>query len=261
MSHKVALGAYVERDSFLHKLDARAALGLSLVLILAVFLINSWLALALYTLATLSILILSKQGVIATLKRSLPLIWTLAFLALFNLFMNLDGPVVATLGPVTIHERGIIAATLFPARMLCGVLIGMTTLSSVSPTKLGQALDHALKPLARFGFPAHEISLVATLMLKAIPGITRDARDIVAAMRLRGTRISIFKLSSLIQILTALIAQSMRRAQATARALIARNWNYPGVHTSLHPLRFSGRDALAAVVVCAFVVVLVWLNL
>ncbi len=88
MFKDITIGQYVEGNSFIHKMDARVKILLSLFYIIILFLISSPVAYAVFTAFTLFLVYLSKVPPKFILRGLKPMMYILVFTAVLNLFMT-----------------------------------------------------------------------------------------------------------------------------------------------------------------------------
>ena len=186
-----------------------------------------------------------------------PLMVFLAVLSLFNLFFVRTGNVVATLGPVSVTDGGVLAAALYTARFALALVLGSLIMLTTTPTQLSDAFDRMLSPLSRVGLPGHEVAMVFSLMMRFIPTLADEASAIIDAQSLRGGAFDeggpVQRVRSIVPVVVALLASGLRHADGLSRALDARCYEGGEGRTHFHEQRLGARDAVAALVTASFI--------
>ena len=241
----------------MHGLDPRTKVACALAVSVAAFAIGTPAQLAVAVAGLLAAILVSRVGVWRVLRSMSPVAATLAALAVVNLLVVRVGDVVWRLGPVVVTQGGLSAAALFPSRMAVGAAAFGLLLLTTTPSRLTDALDATLAPLSRLGLPGHELAMVFSLMLRFVPILAEEARNVIDAQAIRGAGIGegspARRLRSVTPALVALLAASLRHAERLSRALDARCYEGGAARSHWHPLRMGARDAVAAAL-CALLV-------
>ena len=169
MAIKLSLGQYFVADSPIHRMDPRAKIVCALAVIVSVFFIHSIPQLALGFAFVVFMAFPSHVPAIKLLESIRPVVFVLLLLGLFNLFVTTTGDVVFSAGILRITTDGIRAAFIYSLRLVIGVIAGVLILLTTTPSRLTDAFDSLLSPLARIGLPGHELAMVFSLMLRFIP--------------------------------------------------------------------------------------------
>lgn len=256
----VTMGQYLPGDSFIHRLDPRTKLSVFLFITLAVTFSPSYAANAVLVLVTLLLVLLSRVPlgyIFAGIKPALPLIATLALLQL--LFY---GDVYAPYGMATrtlarwgwIHVTNgsvqlvVVSALRFVELLfLTSLLTNTTTL-----TDLTHGMERMLHPFARFGLPAHELSLVATIALRFVPLLAEQLEIIMKAQASRGAEIAhrgklqfITTARQVAALIVPLFVDAFRRAEDLVLAMEARCYVGGRGRSSYVRLKFAPPDFVA----------------
>ena len=264
MAFRITLGRYVPANSPIHRLDPRAKLLCGFALMISVFFIHTPVQLAFSWVAALLLVMASRIPAIKVLESVKPIIAVLLVLSVFNLFLVTDGTTLLSLGPIHITDQGLWAAVNYSLRLVVAVLVAMLILLTTTPTQLTDAFDALLSPLSRLGMPGHEIAMVFSLMLRFIPTIADEASAIIDAQTARGGRLAEGSLAkrvrSVVPVIVALLASSLRHANDLSRALDARCYEGGSARSHWHPLIWSWHDSLAVAITCAYISALILLG-
>ena len=241
----ITLGQYFPGSSLLHRLDPRSKIIFTFLFIVAIFLCR-WLVSYGLTLAVLLVLIvISRVKPSVFLKGMKPVVFIIIFTAILNLFYT-PGNELWSYGILKITEQGLWKAGFMVLRILmlicCTLLLTYTT----SPILLTDGLERLLRPLKRFGFPVHELSMMMSIALRFIPTLIQETDKIINAQKARGADFDsgnlIQKAKALIPILIPLFISSFRRAEELAVAMECRCYHGDEGRTSLRQLKMAPRD-------------------
>jgi energy-coupling factor transport system permease protein len=176
----ITLGRFVPGDSFLHRLDPRFKLAGLPILVIAAFVAQAaGQRLALAMLAGL--LILLAGGHWRFFLRGL---WVLRWLFLCTVLLHLlFSPGRTLFGSVWLSLDGLLRGLLVCEQLALAVLFSSLLTLSTSPPELAAAVSSILLPLARFGVPVRELSLLLLLALHFIPILREEALAQLAASR------------------------------------------------------------------------------
>ena len=180
-----------------------------------------------------------------------PLMVLVAFVAILTLFTEQSGRVLFHLGFIQISEGSIYSCCFIACRMflmMCGMsLVTMTT----TTLDLTQAVEKLLMPLARVGFPAHEIGMILGIALRFMPQFATELFQTYQAQVSRGAKVASGPIGSL-KFLSS-ISSVFRHAETLASAMDARCYHGEAGRTRLHPLRFCAYDVAAGVFMLALI--------
>ncbi len=264
MAFKITLGRYMPADSPIHRLDPRTKILCGLAIMISVFFIRTPLQLAFGWLVALALVLASRIPVRKVLVSLRPIILMLIVLSVFNLLLVTTGDVLVTWGPLRITTDGVWAAVNYSLRLVVAVIAATLILLTTTPTQLTDAFDALLAPLSRIGLPGHEIAMVFSLMLRFIPTIADEAGAILDAQTARGGALAegslVRRVRSMVPVIVALLASSLRHADNLSRALDARCYEGGAARSHWHPLQLHVRDGVATLLTVAYVVTLLCLH-
>ncbi|MCR4706830.1 MAG: energy-coupling factor transporter transmembrane protein EcfT [Clostridiales bacterium] len=254
----ITLGQYYPGDSPVHRMDPRAKLILAIVYIVGVFFIGN-LPGYLLALAFLYLVVRLSGLPFSYLLRGLrPLRFILIFTFLLNLLFASGETVLFAAGPLTITKEALTSAAYFCLRLVFLVMGTSVLTLTTSPVQLTDALEHLLHPLARFGFPAHELAMMMTIALRFIPTLLEEADKIKKAQMARGADFEsgnlLARAKALIPLLVPLFVSAFRRANDLAMAMEARCYRGGENRTRLRALHFTKLDAYGCLAMAVFLV-------
>lgn len=180
----MTMGRYVGGDSFLHRLDPRLKLTAFPLLVIAAFAahtVGQRLALALLAGA----LIILAGGHWRFFLRGL---WALRWLFLCTVLLHLFfSPGRTLFGSLWLSHDGLLRGLQVCEQLALAILFSSLLTLSTSPEELAAAVSALLMPLARFGLPARELSLLLLLVLHFIPVLREEGLAQLAAGRESGS--------------------------------------------------------------------------
>ncbi len=260
----VTLGQFFPGDSILYKIDPRAKLLMAIALIVLVFIVQGFAGFALILLFVAWCAISTRIGMKYMLGGLKPLFVVILITFILNLFLQKDGNVVVQLWIIRITDGGIRTAVFMAVRLsllvLCSQLLTLTT----SPISLTDGMEALMRPLAKIGFPAHEISMMMSIALRFIPTLMEETGKIRRAQMSRGADFesgNLFaRVKAMVPLLVPLFVSAFRRADELAMAMEARCYRGGAGRTRMKQLKLMWRDAAAAFVLMLMYAAIIALN-
>lgn len=262
LSDNIALGRYVEKDSFMHSLDPRVKLLGLFVLAGFAFSINSFFDVSLMFGYTLILMILSGLSLAYYLKSLKSVLFIVAFAFVIQLFTR-GGNTLFQIGFIRISDLGLFNAFIISFRIIFAVLLSSVLTLTTSPTSLAHALEDVLR---WFFIPqkfAHEVAMVMTIAIRFIPVIANEADRIMKAQLSRGANFDDRKFSGkvkgAISIIVPLLVSALRRAEDLSIAMEARGYNGWEGRTRFKQFKWKLKDTLFLIsfIVFCFVIIFV----
>lgn len=261
-----SFGSYYAGHSFVHRLDPRTKLLVGFGFLFIALASHTFPALAVLAIGIGISYALARIPAHYAVRSVAPLMVLVAFVAILTLFTEQSGRVLFHLGFIQISEGSIYSCCFIACRMflmMCGMsLVTMTT----TTLDLTQAVEKLLMPLARVGFPAHEIGMILGIALRFMPQFATELSQTYQAQVSRGAKVAsgpIGSLKFLSSISIPLFASVFRHAETLASAMDARCYHGEAGRTRLHPLRFCAHDVAAgvfmlALILCAAAVIILF---
>ncbi len=251
MIKDITIGQYVPGESFIHKLDPRTKIIISLLFIINLFIVNNFYG-YIFVVLFLGIVISVSKLPLKYLYKGVRGVFVLILItAVLNLFM-VPGSADTLLFKwnfITIYEEGVNTAVFMALRLIL-LIMGTSVLTlTTSPIELTDAIERLLNPFKKIGVPAHELAMMMTIALRFIPTLMDETDKIMKAQKARGADFEsgglIKKAKSLIPLLVPLFISSFRRADELAMAMEARCYRGGEGRTRMKKLIFTGRDVIA----------------
>lgn len=259
-----SFGSYVPGESAVHELDPRAKLLLGCVFIAELLCARTAWALVIAFLFVVGVYLLARIPVRRALQSLAPLMVIVVLVALLNLVTIQGGEVLFDGGILHISQGGLETAAFVAARLTI-MMLGMSLITLTTPTiDLSEAFERLFHPLARFGFPAHELGMIMGIALRFMPQFATELSAVYHAQISRGARLSsspVHGVRMVSSLVVPLFASVFRHAETLSAAMDARCYHGGGGRTHLKPLRFTYRDALAAAAIALSAVAVVFANM
>jgi energy-coupling factor transport system permease protein len=251
MLRDITVGQYLPLTSAVHKMDPRFKLMASMLYIVSLFLVNSFIG-YLVVLAFLSLTVLASKVPYKYLLRGLkPVVMIIFFAFGINIFLT-PGTELFSWGIITITQEGVRQAFFMASRLILLIMgTSMLTLTT-SPIELTDGLERLLNPFKRIGLPAHELAMMMTIALRFIPTLLEETDKIMKAQMARGADFEsgnlVKRAKSLIPLLVPLFISAFRRADELAMAMEARCYRGGENRTRMKILKFTYMDIIGALV-------------
>lgn len=264
MLEKMLLGRYIQSDSWIHKLDPRTKLISSFYFIIIIFLANNWLSYVVLTLFTFTAIYLSDINLKFFLNGVKPLIWLILFTVIFQVLFTTGGTVYFQWGFLAITSNGLINGAYIFARLVLIIFMSTLLTLTTAPLELTDGIEHLLRPLAKLGFPSHEIALMLSIALRYVPTLMDEAQKIMNAQRARGVEFNqgsfVQRMKAIIPILVPLFVSAFNRAEEMATAMEARGYRGGEGRTKYRQLDYGKGDLIVLVSMILLTAILVGLR-
>ena len=257
----ITIGQYFPSDSPLHRLDARVKLVITLLYIVSLFLIKSFIRYAFVIIALAIVIKVSKVPFKFMVKGLKSLVFIIIFTALINVFTVKGGETLVTFWKLSITTEGVFFAIKMALRIIL-LIIGSSLLTlTTTPIKLTDGIEALLKPLSKIGVPAHDIAMMMTIALRFIPTLLDETDKIIKAQQARGADFDTGRLRdkarALVPILVPLFISAFRRADELAMAMESRCYNGGANRTRMNVMKVTSIDYKAIILFVVYWVVII----
>lgn len=249
MLKDITIGQYIPGDTFVHKLDPRTKILLTIAFIISLFVVDNFIGYVIVVSFLALTVYIAKIQPRYLYKGLKPVFILIAFTAGLNLFMirGTAETLVFEFGFIKIYQEGISTA-IFMALRLIFLIMGTTVMTlTTSPIELTDGIERLLKPIGKE--LAHELAMMMTIALRFIPTLIDETDKIMKAQKARGADFEsgglIQKAKSLIPLLVPLFVSAFRRADELAMAMEARCYRGGAGRTRMKELQFSDKDLIA----------------
>ena len=263
MIKNITIGQYIPGKSVIHSLDPRMKILITLLYMITIFLVNSFLG---YLVLVLFLALVMKLGDLKlkfVLKGLKPILILLSFTAILNmLIITGQGEPLISIGIFSIYREGVIRAVFMLLRITL-LVVGTTILTlTTSPIELTDAIERLLNPFKKIGVPAHELAMMMTIALRFIPILIDETDKLMKAQMSRGVDFEegnlVQRAKSLVPILVPLFISAFRRADDLATAMEARGYRGGAGRTRMKILKTNSRDYYALGVFSVFLLLVVY---
>ena len=265
MLRDVTFGQYYPADSFVHKMDARIKLVLTLLYMVGIFFVQSFVVFGFVTVLLLAVVLVSRVPLRSVLRSVRGIVVLLVFTAILNLFFTKgadasEQPLWAW-SPwngftIEIYVNGLKSAAKIFLRLVYLVVGSCILTLTTTPVDLTHAVESLLKPLRVVKFPVHEFALIMSLTLSFIPSLIEETDRIIRAQKARGADFDtgglVKRAKAFVPILIPLLVGGFRRAEELANAMNSRCYEGATKRTCMRVMKLSWRDLVASLVIVIF---------
>ncbi|WP_297519853.1 energy-coupling factor transporter transmembrane protein EcfT [uncultured Clostridium sp.] len=251
MLKDITIGQYIPGDSFVHKLDPRTKIILTILYVINLFLVGKLYGYGFSILFLILAIVISRVPFGFIYKGLKPIFILIIITSIFNIFMIKGTPetLIWKWKFFEIYQDGIIMAVKMVLRLIL-LIMGTSILTlTTSPIELTDGIENLLNPLKKIKFPAHELAMMMTIALRFIPTLIDETDKIMKAQKARGADFEsgniMQKAKSLIPLLVPLFISSFRRADELAMAMEARCYRGGEGRTRMKKLKYTARDGVA----------------
>ena len=248
MNLNITMGQYYPVDSFVHRLDPRTKILLTILMIVAVFMVHSLVGYAL-VLAFLYWAAKCSNVPFKMLMKGIKPLRIILILTFIDWWI------------FHITREGLTQAVHYSLRLVFLVLATSLMTLTTSPIALSDGIELLLSPLKRFHFPAHELAMMMSIALRFIPTLMEEEDKIMKAQMARGADFETGNLfaraKAMIPLLVPLFVSAFRRAGELAMAMEARCYHGGENRTRLRKLEITKNDYLAYGAVLALILLIV----
>ncbi len=252
MGNVFSFGSYYPGASIIHRQDPRAKLLLGFVFIIAILCAGNFAALGIVAVFVVVCYALAGIPAAKAMRSLAPLLAIVVLASVLNLFVTQGGAVLVDWWFIRISEAGVHACAFIAARLLL-MMMGMSLITMTTVTlDLTEAVERLLAPFARFGLPAHELGMIMGIALRFMPQFASELSTLYHAQISRGATLGsspVKGIRMLSSLMVPLFASVFRHAETLSSAMDARCYHGSVGRTRLHPLKFSTRDAGAAIAI------------
>ncbi|MEE3381684.1 MAG: energy-coupling factor transporter transmembrane component T [Succiniclasticum sp.] len=260
----ITLGQYYPGNSFVHCLDPRTKILVTLLLIVAIFLAQSVPAYVALWVMVFFVIAISKLPFLLVFKSVKPLLFIILLTLAMHVFVGQGETVLYQWKFIRITQEGIAMGIKMSMRLMLLLMISSVLTFTTSPIVLTDGIESLLRPFRCIGVPAHELAMMMTIALRFIPTLLEETDRIIKAQTSRGADFQsgniLQKAKNMLPILIPLFISAFRRADDLAVAMEARCYRGGEGRTRMHQLAYRGGDAAAFVFGIAMIVFLVLLR-
>lgn len=267
MFKDISFGQYYPSNSIIHKLDARAKIIMNFILVVSIFLIDTYFSFMLAFVIIMATILIAKLPILSVLKSLRGILFLIILTSILNLFFYTSGThVLANIGnKIKITAEGVDMAIKILLKLVLAITGASLFSLTTTPVEVANGIESLLKPLKIFKVPVRDLAMIISIALRFIPTIFEEVNTIINAQKSRGASFdtgSIFKrIKAFIPILIPLFVNSFKRADELAFAMDARCYGASKKTIRLHKSKVKVLDVLTTILIigfCVFVCVDRW---
>jgi len=276
MLKNITLGQYYPADTPIHRMDPRMKILIAILLLVTIFVIDTFVGFLGLFLLLCVIIALSKVGVRTVLRGVRPLLFIIILMFVLNiLFFQPDAnmaneyifgvpmnTVLVEWGYLKISVGGIIKAIFIAIRLVLLVMSASLLTLTTSPMELTDGMESLLSPMKKVRFPVHELSMMMSIAMRFIPTLIDETDRIMKAQTARGAEFDsgniLKKAKGMIPLLVPLFVSAFKRADELALAMESRCYRGGEGRTKMKVLRLHRTDWIALAVsvgICLFLMI------
>ena len=184
MLGNITLGQYYPGNSFVHKLDPRTKILVTLLLITAIFLAQSAVAYAALCGMVLFIVALARLPFLLVLKSVKPLLFIILLTLAMHIFLGQGEQILYQWKFIRVTEEGLQMGVKMSMRLILLLMLSSILTFTTSPIVLTDGIESLLRPFKRIGVPAHELAMMMTIALRFIPTLLEETDRIIKAQEI-----------------------------------------------------------------------------
>lgn len=257
----IVIGQYLPGNSLLHRADPRTKLLLTLVFMVLVILLDSFVGYGITALFLLLVVLTSRISLKYVWKSVKPILVLLLFTIVLNVLFYRGEELLFQWWIVRVYWEGVLFSVKMALRIVM-IVVGASLLTyTTTSILLTDGLEKLMSPLAVLGFPAHDVAMMMSIALRFIPTFVEETDRIMKAQAARGSDFGSGslreKIKGFVPILIPLFVSAFRRAEDLATAMEARCYRGGKGRTRFRVLCFGKADALVCVAFLGYTALLV----
>ncbi|MBQ9914225.1 MAG: energy-coupling factor transporter transmembrane protein EcfT [Clostridia bacterium] len=264
MISDITIGQYYKGDSFVHKMDARIKIIITVLFIVMIFMCKNFLSLLLTAVILTASVFASKVPFKMFFKSLKPIIPIVLFTAVINIFYIGGGKELLSLGFITVTSKGVFTAVFMAIRIVLLIMSSSILTYTTVPTMLTDAIEKLLSPFKVFHIQVHTLAMMMTLALRFIPTLIDETERIMNAQKARGADFENGSIAerakALVPVLIPLFVSAFRRAYELAFAMNCRCYTGGEGRTRMKQMKLKASDFAALMLFVAGTVGVVLIN-
>ncbi len=266
LQRNVVFGQFVDTGSPIHRMDARIKIAVTAVFIVASFLIDGLLGLALVLPLLAIIQVVSRIPLGYLLRGSAFFFGFLLFILLFQVLFY-TGEVSDYLwrwGILSVSVEGLLSAAVLGLRVIILYYVTTMLMLTTSLVDLTNGLELIFGPLQRLRVPVNELILVSVIAVKFVPIFIEEIERLARAQTARGVAFdeggTLTRARRIGRLLIPIFVNGFARADTLTTAMHTRSYRGGRGRTKLRQMRATAYDWLALALVVAWMVAAWWIS-
>lgn len=245
MLTNITFGKYYARDSVVHKLNPLFKTISLIIMIIAIFFINSYKDIIMLTSYLILMIVYSDIDIITYLKNIYSIKIFLLFILIIDLIFGSN-----------------INNIIFDLYKLIFIIIYSSALTyTTSTSEITYAVERLLKPFNNT-ISVNDIAMIITLTLRYIPTLTMESDRIIKAQKMRGINFDSknikTKITSLVGVFIPMFILSLKKSESTADIMDIRLYNYGKSRTNLRTNTWKKIDTLLLILNILILIIVIF---
>ncbi|MCI5839245.1 MAG: energy-coupling factor transporter transmembrane component T [Peptoniphilaceae bacterium] len=257
----ISIGQYLPYDTFVHRLDPRVKIIFSILFMIEIFFVKTFMMYVPLLLIVAIVIYISKipiKGIISSMK---PIVILLLITSVINVITT-PGEILFSIWKIDFTKEGIYKALFMMLRIVFIITVTSILTYTTSPMELTDGLEKLMSPLTKFGFPAGELAMMISIALRFIPTLFKETEKIKMAQMARGADFEsgniIERAKNMIPLLVPLFINSFKRADELSVAMEARLYRGGEKRTRLNELKLTNADLTILILsILAFIIIII----
>ena len=249
MLSDITIGQYYKENSFIHRLDARTKIILTVMFIAMLFICKNFCALGLSIAFVFVSVFASKVPLKMFLKSLKAIVPIVIFTSVLNIFYVSGETVLYSFWKISITKEGLLTAAFFALRVVFLIISSSILTYTTVPTDLTDGIEKLLSPLKLLHIPVHSFAMMMTLALRFIPTLIEEIEKITNAQKARGADLEggslMEKIKAIVPIIIPLFVSSFKRASDLAFAMTCRCYSDGNGRTRMKQMKMKAGDFLS----------------
>ncbi len=256
----ISIGQYYPKDSFIHKLDSRVKLILTICFVVMILNADSIVNYGTVLFILFSVILLSRVPFKIVMKSVKKIMIIILFTIFVNLFFIKDGNYIVNFYFINITDEGAIISLKTALNLIMLFISSSVLILTTRPVELTNAIEYILSPLKLIKVPVGDIAMMITIAIRFIPTLYDELEKIKKAQTARGIDFSkgslIKRIKAYVPIVIPMFTASFRYADGLALAMEARCYGNNNVKRTIMKQRKLNKNDILAIFVFLIILIL-----
>ncbi len=260
----VTLGQYIPGNSTFHRADPRCKILWTVAMMILVLTVDSFIGYGISLGFVAAVVMLSKIPMGMVWKCIKPVLFFVVFTVIFNLLFYGGETLLFKFWVIKVYLEGILFSIKMVLRIML-LVVSASVLTYTTPSvNITDGLEYLMRPLAKIGFPAHDVAMMMSIALRFIPTFADEIDKIIKAQASRGAEFDsgniLTRIKSYVPVLVPLFAGAFKRATDMATAMEARCYRGGEGRTKFKVLKYGKPDLFILVFTAVYAAVIILLR-
>jgi len=260
----ISFGQFYPARSFIHSMDGRMKILLTIAFIVFIFVSKSGAAVFAVALALIFMMALSRVPIKTYLRNIKAILPIIILTAVLNLLYAGGGRVLFSFWVFNVSTGGIRTSVYMALRIVMLIMSSSIMTNTTSPTELTDSIESLLSPLKLLRLDIHSLAMMMSIALRFVPTLMEETDKIMSSQKARGADMEsggvLRRVKALVPVLIPLLISSFRRAAELADAMECRCYHGGDGRTRLKKMTMGRRDLIAALGFAVLLAVIILCN-